>query len=581
MQMCSTGDGRAETPSLRSGRWYGVPTFRAFGHRSRTLQLGFDRIDFEGKPVIAVINTWSEINHCHSHFPERAQAIKRGIWQAGGFALEMPALSLAEVMQKPTSMLYRNLLALEVEEILRSYPFDGAVLMCGCDKTVPGLVLGAISADLPAIVFPAGPMLAAHWRGEVLGSGSDVFKYWDRLRADEIDESEWRELESSIARSAGHCMTMGTASTMTAAVEALGLTLPGVSSIPAPDSAHTRAAVATGRRIVEMVREDVRPSTILSRRAFDNAIVCVAALGGSTNAIIHLIAMARRAGVDLDLAAFDTVAAPVPVLANIRPSGKYLMEDFAYAGGLPALLAVLEDFLVLDELTVNGRTLRENVREAQVFNNDVIRLPHRPASAGAGLAVLRGTLAPDGAVIKSSAASPDLLQHTGRAFVFRDYDELEHRLANESDEISADSVLVLQNAGPLGGPGMPEWGQLPIPPRLLRAGIRDIVRVSDARMSGTSYGTCVLHVAPEAFIGGPLALVRDGDLIELDVPRRQLNVLVGEEELARRRAEWTPPEPRYARGYGLLAARAMQQADVGCDFDFLERAAPTPEPAIH
>ncbi len=567
---------------LRSARWFGASDLRAFGHRSRAAQLGYDRADFAGKPVIAILNTWSDIHHCHSHFRARVEDVKRGVWQAGGFPLEMPAMALAEAMQKPSTMLYRNFLAMETEELLRSYPVDGAVLMGGCDKTTPGLLMGATSMNLPAIYLPAGPMLSAHWRSETLGSGSDVWKYWDELRAGRFTEAEWREIEVSIARSAGTCMTMGTAATMMALAEVLGWTLPGYSSIPAVDSNHARMASLTGRRIVAMVWEDLKPRDFLSRGSFDNAIVALMALGGSTNAIVHLTAMARRAGLGFPLERYNQIAARTPLLANVRPSGeRYLMEDFHRAGGLRALLAEIRDLLDLSARTVNGRTLGENLEGARIWNPEVIRPRARPLRESGAIAILHGSLAPDGAVIKTSAATPALLRHTGRAVVFEDANDLAARIDRDDLEVDASSVLVLRNAGPLGGPGFPEWGMLPIPKKLLRAGVRDMVRVSDARMSGTSYGTCVLHVAPESYVGGPLALVRSGDPIELDVEKRALNLLVSPEELARRRAAWRPPPPRYPRGYGQLFARHVRQANEGCDFDFLEGTEPVPEPEIH
>jgi dihydroxy-acid dehydratase len=557
---------------LRSHRWFGVNDLRSFGHRSRTLQMGYDREDFAGKPVIAVVNTWSEINPCHTHLRDRAESVKRGVWQAGGFPLEVPALSLSEPFMKPTTMLYRNLLAMETEELLRSYPFDGAVLLGGCDKTTPALVMGAISAGLPFVFVPAGPMLRASWRGTTLGSGSDVWKYWDELRAGRITEADWASAEERIATSPGHCMTMGTASTMTSAVEALGLTLPGAASIPAADSAHPRMAVATGRRIVSL------PDSPLSLESFENAIRVVLALGGSTNAVIHLIAMAGRAGIPISLARFDELSRTTPVLANIRPSGKYLMQDFFEAGGLRGLMSRLE---LHDVPTVSGFTVAQTLEGAQVYDDDVIRPVSNPLKAEGGLAILHGSLAPDGCVIKHSAASPELLTHTGPAVVFEDYDDMAARIDDPALDVTANSVLVLRNAGPLGGPGMPEWGMLPIPKKLLEAGVRDMVRVSDARMSGTAYGTCVLHVAPESFVGGPLALVQSGDLITLDVPARRLDLRVSEEELATRRAAWTPREFPATRGYAQLFATHVTQAPEGCDFDFLHGAGGVPEPAIH
>jgi len=571
---------RKKPEDLRSHRWYGVRDLRSFGHRSRTAQMGYDRGDYAGKPVIAIINTWSDINSCHTHFRQRAEEVKRGVWQAGGFPVEMPAISLAEPMQKPTTMMYRNLLAMECEELLRSYPADGAVLMGGCDKTTPALVMGATSMNLPAIYVPAGPMLNGRWRADTLGSGSDSWKYWAELRAGTITERDWQEIEDGIARSPGTCMTMGTAATMMSIAESLGLTLPGASSIPAPDSNHAKMATLSGKRIVDMVWEDLKPRDILKPESFDNAIVTLMAMGGSTNALIHLVAMAGRAGFRLPLERFNEFSARTPLLANVRPSGdRYLMEDFYYAGGLRALLAELKDLLHLDARTVNGKTLGENLAGARIFNEEVIRKRENPLKASGGLVVLRGNLAPGGAVIKAAATA--IHQHAGKAVVFDDYNDMAARIDRDDLEVDADSVLVLRNAGPLGGPGMPEWGMLPVPKKLLKQGVRDMVRISDARMSGTSYGCCVLHVAPESFVGGPLALVRNGDLIELDVERRVLNLKVSSEEMQKRKAAWKPPARKFERGYGAIFSRHVKQADEGCDFDFLEGTAPTPEPEIH
>jgi dihydroxy-acid dehydratase len=572
-----------KTPEqLRSHRWYGAQDLRAFGHRSRTAQMGYDRSDYAGKPVIAIINTWSDINPCHTHFKQRVEEVKRGVWQAGGFPVEMPAMSLAEPMQKPTTMMYRNFLAMEVEELLRSYPADGAVLMGGCDKTTPGIVMGATSMNLPSIYLPAGPMLKGHWRENTLGSGSDTWKYWAELRAGNITERDWNEIEDGIARSPGTCMTMGTAATMMSIAETLGLALPGASSIPAPDSNHSKMATRAGKRIVEMVWEDLKPRDILKKESFDNAIVTLMAMGGSTNALIHLVAMAGRAGVKLPLERFNDFSAKTPLLANVRPSGdKYLMEDFYYAGGLRALLSELKDLLHLQAKTVTGKTLGENLQGARIFNEDVIRKRSNPLKASGGLVVLRGNLAPNGAVIKAAAASPKLLKHTGKAVVFEDYNDMAARIDRDDLDADADSVLVLRNAGPLGGPGMPEWGMLPVPKKLLKQGVRDMVRVSDARMSGTSYGTCVLHVAPESYVGGPLALVRNGDLIELNVEKKTLSLRVDEAEVEKRKAAWQAPKKKYDRGYGAIFAQHVRQADEGCDFDFLEGTAPIPEPEIH
>jgi len=566
---------------LRSHRWFGRESMRTFNHRSRMAQIGWNEAEYRGKPVIAILNTWSEINPCHTHFRQRAEEVKRGVWQAGGFPLEMPAISLAEPFQKPSPLMYRNLLAMEAEELLRSYPCDGAVLMGGCDKTTPGLIMGATSMDVPFIYLPAGPMLNGNASGKTLGSGTDMFKGWQQLRAGDIDQDQWEDLLSGIARSPGHCATMGTASTMTSSAEALGLTLPGAASIPAPDSRHAQMATAAGKRIVEMVWEDLRPSKILTDDAFDNAVVTVLALGGSTNALVHLIAMARRAGSKLDLDRFDQLARTTPLIANVRPAGKYLMEDFYYAGGLRALMERMRDKLHLDALTVSGKTLGENIAGAQVFDDDVILTRDKALYRDGSLAVLRGNLCPDGAVIKPAAAEARLHRHTGKAVVFEDYAELSKRIDDPNLEVDADSVLVLKNAGPLGGPGMPEWGQLPIPKKLLKQGVQDMVRISDCRMSGTSFGACVLHVAPESFIGGPLALVRNGDLIELDIPARRLHLKVSDVELEKRRKAWKAPPPRYTRGYGAIFAQHVTQANEGCDFAVLADRSRVPEPDIY
>jgi len=571
-----------KTPEqLRSHRWFGVNDMRSFGHRSRTKQMGYALEDFQGKPVIAIINTWSDLATCHSHFRTRAEEVKRGVWQAGGFPVELPAMSVTETYMKPSPMMYRNFLAMETEELIRSQPIDGAVLMGGCDKTTPGLLMGAISMNLPAIYLPAGPMLRGNWNGKILGSGSDVWKYWAEKKAGNITDCEWNEMEDGIARSPGHCMTMGTASTMTAIAETLGLTLPGASSIPAVDASHSRMATRCGRRIVEMVWEDLKPRDILTESSFDNAITADMAIGGSTNAIIHLIALAGRAGHQLELKKFDEISQRTPMIANLRPSGEFLMEDFYYAGGLRALLKELEGSLRLDCLTVSGERLGSNIKDARVTNRSVIRSLNNPVSSSGGTAVLFGNLAPDGAVIKPTAAEPRLLKHKGPAVVFSDYNDLAARIDNEDLQVDENSVLVLQNADPLGGPGMPEWGMLPVPKKLLQRGVRDMVRISDARMSGTAYGACVLHVAPESFVGGPLAFVHDGDLIDLDVAARKLELVVDDEELSRRRAAWKPAPPRYERGFGALYAAHVTQADKGCDFDVLEAGPETPEPEIH
>lgn len=556
---------------LRSARWFAPDDLRSFGHRSRMMQLGYSEEDFAGKPVIGVLNTWSELNTCHSHFPERVKDVKRGVLQAGGFPVEMPSLSVDESFTKPTSMLYRNMLAMETEEMIRSHPLDGVVLMGGCDKTTPGLVMGAISAGVPMIYLPAGPMLSGNYAGRTLGSGSDAWKYWDERRAGNVTDEEWRGVQGGIARSAGVCMTMGTASTMTAITDALGLTLPGASSIPAVDSGHQRMSAACGRRIVEMVNEDLTPNKILSAAAFRNAAIVAMATGCSTNAVVHLIAMARRAGVPMTLDELDALGRVTPLIANVRPSGKdYLMEDFYYAGGLRALMKQIESRLDCSALTVTGRSMGENLEGAKVYNDDVIRSLDNPVYAEGSLAVLRGNLCPDGAVIKPAASDPKFHVHEGPALVFDSYPEMKAAIDDENLDVTPDHVLVLRNAGPLGGPGFPEWGMLPIPKALIKKGHRDMVRISDARMSGTSYGACVLHVAPESFVGGPLALLKTGDIVRLDLPARRLDMLVSEEELATRRAAWQPPAPRYERGYGYLFSKHVTQADQGCDFDFLQ-----------
>ncbi len=575
---------RKKYDDLRSARWMAPDDFRSFGHRSRALQMGLGHEDWEGKPVIAVVNTWSEAQPCHMHFRDRAEWVKRGILQAGGMPMELPAPSLSETFLKPTSMLYRNMAAMEVEELLRAHPVDGAVLMGGCDKSTPALVMGATSAGLPFIYMPGGPMLRGNYAGKTLGSGTDAFKYWDERRAGTISQEEWQGIEGGIARSYGHCMTMGTASTMTAIAEAMGLTLPGASSIPAADANHQRMAAACGRRAVDMVWEDLTPDKILTRPAIENAVTVAMATGCSTNAIIHLIAMARRAGVPLELDDLDRIGRTTPVIANIRPSGKaYLMEDFFYAGGLRGLMKNLGDKLSDKAITVTGKPLTDGLEEARVWNDDVIRPLSNPLYHEGSLAVLKGNLAPDGAVIKPAACDPKFHVHAGPALVADSYPELKKIIDDPDHPMTPDTVLVLRNAGPQGGPGMPEWGMIPMPKALLKDGHRDMVRLSDARMSGTSFGACILHVAPEAFVGGPLALIETGDIIELDVPNRRLSVRISDEEMSRRRAAWTAPPPRYERGYGWVFSKHVEQADKGCDFDFLrsEYGGPTPDPVIY
>jgi len=564
------GTKRKTSESLRSARWFAPDDLRSFGHRSRMMQLGLSEEDFLGRPIIGVLHTWSELNSCHSHFPERLKDVKRGVAQAGGLAVEMPALSVDESFTKPTSMLYRNLLAIETEEIIRSHPLDGVVLMGGCDKTTPGLVMGALSAGVPMIYLPAGPMLRGNYAGKILGSGSDAWKYWDERRAGNISDEEWLGIQGGIARSAGTCMTMGTASTMTAITDALGLTLPGASSIPAVDSGHQRMSADCGRRIVDMVWEDLTPDRIVTEASVKNAAIVAMATGCSTNAVVHLIAMARRAGVNLTLDDLDALGRTTPMICNVRPSGKdYLMEDFYYAGGLRALMTQLEDRLDTSCVTVSGKTLGEGLQGAQIYNDDVIRPLSNPVYHEGSLAVLRGNLCPDGAVIKPAACDQRFQVHEGPALVFDSYPEMKKAIDDEDLDVTPDHVLVLRNAGPQGGPGFPEWGMLPIPKALIKQGHRDMLRISDARMSGTSYGACVLHVAPESFVGGPLALLKTGDIIRLDIPSRRLDMLVPEEELAERRAAWTPPEPRFERGWGWMFQRHVGQANDGCDFDYL------------
>ncbi len=573
-----------EYKDLRSARWFAPDDLRSFGHRSRAMQMGLSRQDWDGKPIIAILNTWSDVQPCHMHFKDRVEFVKKGVLQAGGMPVEIPVHSLGEQFLKPSSMLYRNMVAMEVEEVLRSNPVDGAVLMGGCDKSTPALVMGAVSMGLPFIFLPAGPMLRGNYAGKVLGSGADAWKYWDDRRAGTISKEEWHGVEAGIARSYGHCMTMGTASTMTAIAEAFGLCLPGASSIPAPDVNHQRMSAACGRRIVDMVWEDLTPNQIITETSTRNAVTVAMATGCSTNAIIHLIAMARRAGIPLDLDDLDAIGRTTPVIANIRPSGKdHLMEDFFYAGGLLALMKELGDKLDLTALTVTGQNLGQSIGEAQNYNNDVIRPLSNPVYHEGSLAVLKGNLAPDGAVIKPAAMDPKFMTHRGPAMVADSYAELKIIINDPNAAITADHVLILRNAGPQGGPGMPEWGMIPMPQKLLNEGHRDMVRLSDARMSGTSYGACILHVAPEAYIGGPLALIETGDIISIDVPNRGLNVEVSDAEMDRRRAAWTSPKPRYQRGYGWVYLKHIEQADKGCDFDFLrtEFGAPVSEPEIN
>ncbi|MDX2156273.1 MAG: L-arabinonate dehydratase [Hyphomicrobiaceae bacterium] len=574
---------RKSAEELRSARWFAPDDLRSFGHRSRMNQIGYDVGELAGKPVIGIVNTWSDFAQCHAHFKHRVDDVKRGVLQAGGFPVELPAISLSESTVKPTTMLYRNFLAMETEELIRSQPVDGVVLMGGCDKTTPGLILGATSIGVPAIFVPAGPQLRGNWHGKTLGSGSDAWKYWDERRAGNISEKDWTEMQEGLNRSYGVCMTMGTASTMTGLADVLGLCLPGASSIPAPDSGHVRMCSAAGRRIVDMVWEDLTPARIMTKGAFLNAIAVAMAMGCSTNAVIHIIAMARRAGHDIGLEHFDAASRKVPVIANIRPSGDtYLMEDFYYAGGMLGLMSRLLGHLDLGQINVTGKTWGQTLEGARVYNDDVIRPLDKAIYQEGALAVLKGNLAPDGCVIKPSACAPKFLKHTGRALVFDDYPSLKKATDDPGLDVTESDILVLRNAGPQGGPGMPEWGMLPIPTKLVKQGVRDMIRISDARMSGTSYGACILHVSPESYVGGPLALLRTGDMVTIDVPARSIRMEVSDEELARRRAALPAPQPRYERGYGWMFSRHIKQANEGCDFDFLETdfGKPVDEPVI-
>ena len=569
---------------LRSRRWFADTGMRGFAHRQRLQQMGVRREDVLERPIVAVINTWSDLSPCHAHLRERAESVKRGVLMAGGYPFELPAMSLGEVLVKPTTMLYRNFLAMETEELLRSLPIDGAVLLGGCDKTTPGMLMGAISMGLPTIFCPAGPMLndrhVKDGKSQTVGAGTHTRMFWDEKQAGRVDDAEWIALESRMTRSPGTCNTMGTASTMTSMAEALGMALPGSTSIPAMDAAHPRMATDTGARIVQMIRDDLTPKHILTRGAFMNAVAVQMALGGSTNAAVHVIALARRAGVDLTLADLDAVGRRLPVIANLFPSGDKLMEDFYYAGGLPALMNVIRGELSLGEMTVTGQTIGANIEGRNVLDAEVIRPLDRPVSSRGALAVLRGNLAPDGAVMKPSAASPKFLKHRGRALVFDSQPEMQAAMNDPALDVDENTVLVLRNAGPVGAPGMPEWGNLPIPKKLLQQGVRDMVRLSDARMSGTHYGSCVLHISPESAVGGPLALVRTGDEIVLDVEARLLALVVDDAELVERHAHWKPPAQKFARGFARLYTQHVTQAHEGCDFDFLEGTAPTPEPPI-
>ena len=555
---------------LRSAEWWSGPEYYNFARRAWLRSEGFTRDAVEGKPVIGICNSWSELNNCNAHLRTVAEAVKRGVWAAGGVPLEFPTISLGEMFMRPTAMLFRNLMAMDVEECIRANPMDGVVLLCGCDKTTPAQLMGAASADLPAIVVPGGPMLSGIWKDQKLGSGTDGRKLFDLYRAGKINDEELCEIEGGLARSAGHCTVMGTASTMTSLAEALGMTLTGCAAIPAVDSRRMTFAEMSGRRIVDMVREDLKPSAVMTREAFENAITVNMAIGGSTNAVIHLIAIAGRLGVELELDLFDVISRRTPFLVNVKPSGEFLMEDFFIAGGVPAVMREVLPLLHRDAITVTGKSIASNVGEAPCHRRDVIRPAADPLHAEGGTVVLRGNLAPDGAVLKQTAASPELLQHKGQAYVFETHAQMLQEIDRDDLPVTRDTVLVMKNCGPKGGPGFPEWGQIPLPRRMLLEGVKDMVRISDARMSGTSFGTVVLHVAPESVVGGPLALVRTGDWIELDTAGRRVSLLVPEEELALRRAAFVPPPPHYTRGYGRLFLEHVTQANRGCDFDFLE-----------
>lgn len=563
----------SETARRRGEVFYGEEGVAGFTHRAFTKSMGFDDEDMS-RPVIGICNTFSELNNCHQNFRELAAAVKRGVWQAGGFPLEFPTISLGEVFLSPSSMVQRNLAAMDTEEMIRAQPLDGVVLLASCDKTTPAALMGAISADVPAIMLSGGPMLDGHFRGQTLGACTDCRRMTAEHSAGVLDSQTYREVESYVARSAGHCMVMGTASTMNSLVEALGMGLPGNSAIPAVDSRRMRLAEAVGRRVVALVTEDIRPSRILTPEAFENALTVLSAIGGSTNAIVHLAALAGRAGIDLPLSKLDEISRRTPVLANLKPIGTHQMEALFYAGGIPALMNELLPLLHGSEMTVTGRTIAENVSDAVVEDRDVIRSLESPVHPEGGLAVLTGNLAPEGAIIKHAAASPNLMVHRGKALVFSSLEDLRARINEDDLEVEPTDVLVLQNVGPVGGPGMPEVRNFPVPRKLLRQGVRDMVRISDARMSGTAYGTIVLHVAPEAAVGGALALVEDGDEIELDVPNRSVTLLVDDAELERRRQEWQPPPPYYTRGYGKLFLNEVESAPRGCDFGFLRGSDP-------
>ncbi len=555
---------------LRSQDWFGRKDKLGFIHRSWMKSEGFPQSVFDGRPVIGICNSWSELTNCNAHLRQVAEAVKRGVWAAGGFPLEFPTISLGEPFMRPTTMMFRNLMAMDVEESIRANPIDGVVLLCGCDKTTPAQIMGAASAELPSIVVPGGPMLKGRWKNQEIGSGTDVWRFDEERRAGRLTDGEFCDIESCMSRSAGHCMTMGTASTMTSIAEALGLTLTGCANIPASDSRRYEIAHRSGERIVEMVKEDLTITKILTKEAIDNAIRVDMAIGGSTNAVIHLKAIAGRAGVDLPLSRFDEISRQIPVILNCSPSGKYLMEDVFYAGGVPAVMKEIVDFLDRDALTVTGKSIAENVADAEVHDRDVIRTLDNQIQATGGTVILHGNLCPNGAVLKTSAAEQHLLQHEGRAVVFENHTDMLARIDDPDLDVDETCVLVMRNVGVIGGPGMPEVGNMPLPKKVLAKGVRDMLRISDARMSGTSYGAVVLHVAPEAAVGGPLAAVRNGDIIRLDTANRKLELLIDEHEMNKRLREWEAPEPAYDRGYGRLFVENVLQADEGCDFGFLK-----------
>ena len=573
-------DQKKNLKKTRSEHWFAPDSMRAFAHRQRLAQIGHHRTNYQGKPVIGIISTWSEISTCHSHFPASVKFIREGILRAGGFPLELSALSLSEVMVKPTTMLYRNLLALEVEELIRSHPFDGVVLLGGCDKTIPGLLMGAFTTDIPMILVPAGATLSGNFKGIPIGTGTHTRKYWDERTSGTVSEDDWLQLETVMTRSAGTCNTMGTASTMACIAETLGTTLPNAATTPAVDSAHARLCAQSGERIVALTQEGITPSTFITNQSLENAIAVYGALGGSTNAVVHLIAIAQRLGLPLSLDTIANICATTPVLINLMPAGKYLMEDFHYAGGLSALLATMQHTLHLNCTNINNQTLATRLTDAPCHNRDVILPFDQPLDPRPTMAILYGNICPNGAVIKPVAATPELMEHTGKAVVFESMEQLTNTINNDDLPIDKHSVMVLKNAGPIGGPGMPEWGGLPLPKKLLKQGVRDMVRISDARMSGTHFGTCVLHISPESAIGGPLAAIQNGDEITLSVATNTLTLNITDQELATRQKQFTPP-PLAPRGYLRLYQQSVTQAHQGCDFTFLDGHQPLTPPTIY